>query len=83
MIVAYALPVIEEAILSTYRKAEISSKFKMWKDAMVEEISTLYKNNTWEVTKLPKGKKTIGYKWYMQRNRDLSKMILYTIKSDW
>ena len=29
MIVAYALQVIEEAILSTYKKAEISSEFKM------------------------------------------------------
>jgi len=29
MIVAYTLPVIEEAIPSTYREAEISSEFKM------------------------------------------------------
>ena len=46
MIVTYALPVIEEAIPYTYRKAEISSEFKMWKDAMVEEMSSLYKNDT-------------------------------------
>ena len=35
MIMAYALPVVKEAISSTYREAEISSKFKMWKDAMM------------------------------------------------
>jgi len=29
MIVAYALPVVEEVILSTYREAEISSESKM------------------------------------------------------
>jgi len=29
MIVAYALPVVKEAILSTYRKVEISSESKM------------------------------------------------------
>jgi len=29
MIVAYALPVVEEAIPSTYEKTEISSEFKM------------------------------------------------------
>ena len=46
MIVAYALPVIEEAILSIYRKAEIISESKMWKDVMVEEMSSLYKNDT-------------------------------------
>ena len=62
MIVAYALPVVEEAIQSIYRKAEISSESKMWKDAMAEEISSLYKNDTWELTELPKGKKAIGCK---------------------
>ena len=43
MIVAYALPVIEEAIPSTYIKAEISSESKMWKGAMEEEMSSLQK----------------------------------------
>ena len=33
MIVAYALPVVAEAIPSTYRETEISSESKMWKDA--------------------------------------------------
>jgi len=46
MIVTYTLSVIEEAISSTYREAEISSESKMWKDAMVEEMSFLYKNDT-------------------------------------
>ena len=44
MIVAF--PVIEKAILSTYREVEISSQSKMWKDAMMEEMSSLYKNDT-------------------------------------
>ena len=39
MVVAYALPVVEEAIPSIYREAEISSESKMWKDVMEEEIS--------------------------------------------
>ena len=63
MIVAYALPVVEEAILYTYREAEISSESKMWKYCMEEEMSSLHKNDTWELTGLPKGKKAIGYKW--------------------
>ena len=63
MIVAYAPPVVEEAIPSTYREAEISSESKMWKDAMKEEMSSLHKNDTWELTELPKGKKVIGCKW--------------------
>jgi len=56
MIVAYALPVVDEAIPSTYKEAEINSEFKMWKDAMMEEMSSLHKNNTWELSELPKGK---------------------------
>ena len=57
MIIAYALPVVEEAISSTYKKAKISSESKMWKDAVIEE-----KNDTWELPELPKGKKAIGCK---------------------
>jgi len=63
MIVVYALPVVEEAIPSTYKKAEISSESKMCKDAMVEEMSSLYKNDTWKLIELPKGKKAIDSEW--------------------
>jgi len=63
MIVAYTLPIVEESIPSTYKKAEISSEFKMWKDAMTEEKSFLHKNDTWELSEFPKGKKAIGCKW--------------------
>ena len=52
MIVSYALSVVKETIPSTYREGEISSKSKMWKDAMEEEMSSLHKNDTWELTKL-------------------------------
>ena len=46
MIVSYALPIVEEAIPSTYGETEISSEFKIWKDVMMEEISSLHKNDT-------------------------------------
>ena len=46
MIVAYALPVVKEAIPSTYREAKISSESTMWKDAMKEEMSSSHKNYT-------------------------------------
>jgi len=36
MIVAYVLPVIEDAIPSTYREVEISYELEMWKEAMLE-----------------------------------------------
>ena len=34
-----------------------------WRRAMEEEIHTIEKNDTWELTTLPPGKKAIGVKW--------------------
>jgi len=45
MIVSYALSVIEEANPSTYKEAKISLEFKIWKDAMMEEMNYLHKND--------------------------------------
>jgi len=45
MIVTYTLSIVEEAISSTYGKAEISSESKMWKDSMEEKMNSLYKND--------------------------------------
>jgi len=33
-----------------------------WKEAMKEEMKTLYKNNTWSLVELPEGKKVVGCK---------------------
>ena len=50
---------------------------------MMEEMSSLHKNDTWELSELPKGKKVIVVSRYMQRNKNLSEVTLYTIKPDW
>ncbi|RVX21201.1 Retrovirus-related Pol polyprotein from transposon RE1 [Vitis vinifera] len=34
-----------------------------WKEAVMEEIRALEKNETWEVMNLPRGKKPVGCKW--------------------
>ena len=47
---------------------------------MAEEMSSLYKNDTWKLTELPKERRQLAINGYMQRNRDLLKMILYAIK---
>ena len=71
MIIAYAFPVVEEAIPSTYRKVKISSESKMWKDAMEEEMSSLHKN-TLGTNRVTKEKKVIGCKWvYAKKLRSL------------
>ena len=38
---------------------------------MSEEMESLYKNDTWELEKLPKGKKAIGCKWVFAK-KDVS-----------
>eukprot|EP00268_Persea_americana_P066488 TRINITY_DN9059_c1_g1_i12.p1 TRINITY_DN9059_c1_g1~~TRINITY_DN9059_c1_g1_i12.p1 ORF type:complete len:238 (-),score=67.70 TRINITY_DN9059_c1_g1_i12:459-1172(-) len=44
----------------TYTEAVKEEK---WREAMDNEIKSIEKNQTWELTDLPKGKKTIGVKW--------------------
>ena len=34
-----------------------------WKLAMEEEMASLYKNDTWDLVKLPTDRKAIGCKW--------------------
>ena len=36
---------------------------KDWKKSMLEEIDSLLENKTWELVKLPKGRKTLQNKW--------------------
>jgi hypothetical protein len=39
-----------------------STDGKLWKDTMVEEMESLYKNETWDLFKLPSGRNLIGSK---------------------
>ncbi|KAH9666232.1 hypothetical protein KPL70_020569 [Citrus sinensis] len=61
--VAYALPIIDDDVPSTYREAVSNLESIQWKKAMNEEMQSLYKNETWELDALPKEKKAIGCKW--------------------
>ncbi|XP_058003170.1 uncharacterized protein LOC110656064 isoform X12 [Hevea brasiliensis] len=36
---------------------------KGWCNAMVEEMTALYNNDTWDLVPQPKGKSTVGYQW--------------------
>jgi hypothetical protein len=40
-----------------------STEGKLWKDAMVKEMESLHKNETWDLVKLPSGRKHVGRKW--------------------
>jgi hypothetical protein len=58
---------------STFQEAIESSKNDKWMEAMAEENKSLSKNKTWELTKLPKGKKPIGCKWVFKKKEAVSK----------
>ena len=40
-------------------------------EVMVDEMESLNKNKTWELSELPRGKKPIGYKWASRENDDM------------
>ncbi|KAM2375350.1 hypothetical protein ACFXTH_044141 [Malus domestica] len=59
----YALPIIEVEILTNFEEAVNSEELSKWNDAMDDEMLSIYENKTWELVKLPKGRKAIGCKW--------------------
>ena len=50
-----------------YREAKRSPDWKNWEKAMIEEMDSLKKNNTWVLVNKPKGKRVIGSKWIYKR----------------
>ena len=65
MVVAYALSVevVKDSVPCSFKVEESSSEFELWRNDMVEEIESLYLNDTWELTEFLKGKKASGCKW--------------------
>ncbi|GKE66254.1 retrovirus-related pol polyprotein from transposon TNT 1-94, partial [Tanacetum coccineum] len=49
---------------------EEAMKRKKWRQAMKEEIKSIEKNDTWELTTLPKGQKAIGVKWVYKAKKN-------------
>ena len=49
---------------------EEANKEGKWKTAMDEEIKSIEKNKTWELTNLPEGRKKIGVKWVYKTKRN-------------
>ena len=41
---------------------------KLWKEAMVDEMASLHKNEAWDLVELPAGRKPIRSKWVFKKN---------------
>ena len=52
---------------SNYFEAISSSDAKFWKEAIKIELDSIMKNNTWVLTDLPPGAKSIGCKWIFKK----------------
>jgi hypothetical protein len=48
---------------SSYREATTGPNAAKWKEAMQEEVTSLLKNNVWELVPLPRGRTPISCKW--------------------
>ncbi|KAG8474939.1 hypothetical protein CXB51_031653 [Gossypium anomalum] len=52
---------------SNHSEAISSEDSEKWMFAMQEEMESLHKNKTWDLMKLPKGKKTVRCKWVFKK----------------
>eukprot|EP00253_Pinus_taeda_P025870 PITA_25870 len=51
----------------TVKEAVDSEDGKLWKEAMVDEMASLHKNEAWDLLELPTGRKPIGSKWVFKK----------------
>eukprot|EP00253_Pinus_taeda_P029021 PITA_29021 len=51
----------------TVKEAVDSEDGKLWKEAMVDEMKSLHKNDAWDLVELPAGRKPIGSKWVFKK----------------
>ncbi|KAL6345742.1 hypothetical protein AAG906_017486 [Vitis piasezkii] len=56
----------------TYQKAIHCPQFTSWKEAMDDEMNSMYMNGVWDLVDLPHGCKPVGCKWVFKTKRDSS-----------
>ena len=65
-LVSYTLIISSGDPTNFYEVVHIQKKGR-WMSAMEEEMQSLQKNQTWELVKLPKGKRAIGCNWVYKK----------------
>ena len=56
----------------TYQEAMESRDSAFWKEAIDDEMSSILENNTWVLSDLPPGSKTLGYKWIFKNKMNVN-----------
>ena len=73
-LVAHALTIAGDQVENeplSYSDAIMCKDSDRWMVAITEEIESLHKNQTWDLVKLPKGSRAIGYKWVFKRKEGI------------
>ena len=52
---------------TNYEQAMVHNDSKQWQDAMMDELESIKKNDVWELTALPDGRKVIRCKWVLRK----------------
>ena len=55
----------------TITKAVDSEDGKLWKEAMVDEMASLHKNEAWDLVEFPTGRKPIKRKWVFKKKMNV------------
>jgi hypothetical protein len=73
--VAYVLQLAEEVDPqdpSTFKEVVTDTESVQWLHATGDEIESLQKNHSWELSRRPSGKKVVTCKWLFKKNEGLS-----------
>jgi poly(3-hydroxyalkanoate) synthetase len=57
------------------REVVDSTEGRLWKDAMVKEMESSHKNETWDVVKLPSGRNLVGSKWVFTKKMNVASQV--------
>ena len=58
-------------MISELKEVVDSEDGKLWKEAMVDEMESLHKNEAWDLVDLPAGRKPIGRKWVFKKKMNV------------
>jgi hypothetical protein len=70
----FTLYTIDEEPNSVKEEVE-STNGKLWKDIMVKEMKYLYKNETWDMVKLPNGRKPFSSNWVFKKKLNAASQV--------
>jgi hypothetical protein len=62
---------VTDADPKTVKEAVDSEDGKLWKEAMVDEMASLHKNEAWDLVELPARRKPIGNKWVFKKKTNV------------